>query len=341
MRRILIAVFVFALSFESRGTLVGAETSADSIKAAIKRSLPLLQNSAATYIAKRKCFTCHHQALPAMTIALAGQKKLKVDTHAARSQSKFTHKYFTGRRDQLRQGNGVPGGAYTAGYALVSLAADRWEADETTADLVKYLMKKQQDNGRWRIHTHRAPLEDSDFTATALSLRGLQLFGSQQEAQDIAQRIDRARKWLLTATPKTNEDAVFRLFGLKWSEADEDEVRKTAEALKRQQRDDGGWAQLSDMPSDAYATGQALVALHQAGGVAVNDAGYRRGVTFLLQKQLGDGSWLVQTRSRAIQTYFESGFPHKKSQFISICGTSWSTMALMLALPVDGTSGKR
>ena len=34
-------------------------------------------------------------------------------------------------------------------------------------------------------------------------------------------------------------------------------------------------------------------------------------------------------------TYFESGFPHGKDQFISIAASSWATTALALSLPVS------
>src|SRR5205085_5907207 len=85
--------------------------------------------------------------------------------------------------------------------------------------------------------------------------------------------------------------------------------------------------------SDAYATGTALVALHQAGGVATADPAYRNGLRFLLAKQLDDGSWHVPTRSTPIQTYYESGYPHGEDQFITITAAGWATTALALALP--------
>ena len=44
------------------------------------------------------------------------------------------------------------------------------------------------------------------------------------------------------------------------------------------------------MTSDAYATGEALVALEQA-GFGLSDPAFRRGVEFLLRTQLQDGSW--------------------------------------------------
>jgi hypothetical protein len=89
------------------------------------------------------------------------------------------------------------------------------------------------------------------------------------------------------------------------------------------------------MASDAYATATALVALHQAGGVSTDDPVYQRGLQWLLQAQLPDGSWHVRTRSQPIQIYFGSGYPHKKDQFISITAACWATTALLLDLPVS------
>jgi hypothetical protein len=40
----------------------------------------------------------------------------------------------------------------------------------------------------------------------------------------------------------------------------------------------------------------------------------------------------VKTRSKPIQTYYESGYPHGKDQFISISAASWATIALALAV---------
>jgi hypothetical protein len=96
------------------------------------------------------------------------------------------------------------------------------------------------------------------------------------------------------------------------------------------QRADGGWGQLPTLQSDAYATGQALMALG-ASGLSAKDPVYRRGVTFLLRTQLEDGSWFVRSRAVPIQPYFDSGFPHEHDQFISAAATNWATMALIAA----------
>ena len=91
----------------------------------------------------------------------------------------------------------------------------------------------------------------------------------------------------------------------------------------------------NDLPNDAYATGEALYALHET-GMAATDAVYRRGVEYLLRTQQPDGSWHVKTRAAGFQPYFESGFPHHHDQWISQSGTVWAVIALSYAVPKPG-----
>jgi hypothetical protein len=178
----------------------------------------------------------------------------------------------------------------------------------------------------------RPPTEASSFTTTALAVRGLARYGRPEHRERIDKRIGAAREWLVKTPAKDTEDRVFRLVGLKAAGA-ADAARSAADELARSQRADGGWGQTDKMESDAYATGSALVALHQAGGMSTDDPAYRRGLGYLLGTQLDDGSWLVRTRSPQVQTYFESGFPHGKDQFISCAATGWAATALALACP--------
>jgi hypothetical protein len=310
-----------------------AEPDAKAIEAAIGKSLGLLEKSSVTYPSHRTCFSCHHQSLPPLTLALARERGFTVDAKAMREQSELTHEFFSNRRDKLPKGGGVPGGSYTTGYALLALAADGWPTDEITALMVQHLLKRQEKNGRWRMGTKRPPLEYSDFTSTALALRGLQLFAGKEKTEETAERVARVRKWLLAAKPKENEDRIWHLQGLKWSGADDQAIAQAAKALLNEQRPDGGWAQTPKMKSDPYATGQALTALHLAGEVPVKNDRWQKGLVWLLRAQKPDGSWYVKSRSKPFQKYFESGYPHGKDQFISISAGSWATMALLLTRP--------
>src|SRR6202040_4005071 len=89
-------------------------------------------------------------------------------------------------------------------------------------------------------------------------------------------------------------------------------------------------------PSDAYSTGEALVALRDAGGVPTSDSAWRHGIEFLLSTQAPDGSWHVESRlhppAPVSPPYFETGYPYGHDQFISTMGSSWALMALARAL---------
>jgi len=165
---------------------------------------------------------------------------------------------------------------------------------------------------------------------------GPSVFGPPGRGEEIAGRVAKARDWLLSATPRSTEDRTFQLLGLKWADARKKDIDKAAAGLLAEQGKDGGWSQLASMPGDAYATGQVLVALQQSGAVSVADPAYRRGTQFLLTTQLADGSWFVPSRSLPVQPFFESGFPHGRSQFISCAATSWAATALGLTAPPKG-----
>jgi hypothetical protein len=118
-----------------------------------------------------------------------------------------------------------------------------------------------------------------------------------------------------------------RALGLAWSGADKHTLGEAMRGIAALQRTDGGWAQLPWLQSDAYGTGQTLVALREA-GMPVRDPIYQRGIRYLLDHQMKDGSWWVKTRSIPTQVIFDSGFPHGVDQWISAAATNWSTIAL-------------
>ena len=84
------------------------------------------------------------------------------------------------------------------------------------------------------------------------------------------------------------------------------------ESLRHQQRNDGGWAQLPTLGSDAYATGEALYALARFLKDPMADPAWRRGLRFLLETQEEDGTWHVARRAFPFQPTMNSGFPHHR-----------------------------
>jgi len=68
------------------------------------------------------------------------------------------------------------------------------------------------------------------------------------------------------------------LLGLHWANGERALIDELAASLARLQQNDGGWAQRDGFPSDAYATGETLYALHVAAGTPTSALAYQRGV---------------------------------------------------------------
>jgi hypothetical protein len=303
------------------------------IRSAVTRALPPLEKSLVIYAEKRDCFSCHNQAVSLVALEIARTRGFAIDEDAFRVAIDLTLSDLESALEPYRNGRGQPGGVTRAAYALWTLEAGKYPTDEVTAAVAGYLLKADLDRGHWGTTSRRPPMEASSFTSTALALRGLRYFGVRSQAGLVDDRARQARSWLSTSRPAETEDRVFRLWGLKYADATPAQLVVAVKDLLASQRDDGGWAQTDKLASDAYATGSALVALHQAGRLATDDPAYRRGVAFLLRTQKADGTWFVASRSHPFQLYFESGFPYGKDQFISVAASGWSVAALALTLP--------
>src|SRR5438067_7759291 len=310
-----------------------ADDPPPGVKAAIDKALPLVLKGAKGHVAQRTCFACHNQAIPMLALTTAQRRGFDVSADDLKEQLKHTASFLDTNRAKYKNGQGQGGAVDTAGYALFTLELGGWQADETTEAVVEYLLLHNKDLDHWRTTSNRPPSEASPFTTTYVALRGVRKWGTAEQKERIDKWIESVRAWLFKTPAKDTEDRVFRLWALYEAGVRGQELEAAARELLQTQRDDGGWGQLAALDSDAYATGSALVVLHLAGGLATDSEAYRRGVAFLVKTQREDGSWLVKSRSKPFQPYYESGFPHGNDQFISMAATSWAVTALALACP--------
>lgn len=308
----------------------------DAIRAAIDKGLRRIEQGSASYIKNRQCFSCHHQAVTIHVMASARDRGFNILAEKFRQQVDFTIDTFKPKRERVAKGEAVPGGNTMSAYALFALEGAGCQPDETTTALVDYLLVRQKADGSWPALMQRQPSEGSSFTNAALALRGLQTYGNGKQDSDRQARIDKAsargRDWVLQAQPEHTEDRAFRLRALVIAGCAAKEIAAARELLLKEQKDDGSWAQLADKPGDAYATGTVLAAL-RVGGVKPTDDAFQKGVQYLLKTQREDGAWMVETRSRPVQTFFDNGDPGGKSQFISFSATCWATLALLEVMP--------
>jgi N-acyl-D-amino-acid deacylase len=323
MRSCLVVLCAFAVAGQGRG-------EERSLGQAIEHGLRRVEKGAASYLTHRECFSCHHQAMSIFTMTSAKKHGFAIESERIPNQVDFTVASFRSRQDQMKEGQGIGGASTTVGYGLEALAAAKYPADETTDAMVKFLILRQKPDGSWASSANRPPTESSSFTTTAVAMQGLKAYARGDNQATAKTALEKGRVWLEENEPKTTEDRVFQLLALTACEGSSKKIEQLAAELTERQRPDGGWNQIDELESDAYATGTVLMAL-RAAGVAADSPVYHRGVTFLLNTQNEDGSWIVTTRSRPIQTFFDNGDPGGKSQFISFVATNWAVLALLEA----------
>jgi hypothetical protein len=269
-----------------------------------------------------------------MTFGGAGREFLSI----AISCDRKSHAYGFHVADRAVQHTHLIDPSMDYGMSLVAAHDAGVPASLSTAVYAKLIASRQRPDGRWITIDVRPPQSHSEFTATAIAMRAVQLYMPARRAGEVPDRVARASAWLAAAEPRTTEDRVFQLRGLAWAGMDTAHLKPIADRLITQQHADGGWSQLARLDSDAYA-GEVLVALREA-HIPAADPAWQRGLSYLKRTQKPDGSWLVRSRlheQRLVSPpYFESGFPYGANQMISCMGTSWATAALLLATDAPG-----
>ena len=300
------------------------------LRPSLDRGVALLERSSNTFFSNGACGACHSQNITDIAVAAARKARIRVNDPAAAQRTAGGSAAFAATATRLYERFDGPALDILL-YTLAGFAAAGHSADRATDALVVNVAAQQQRDGRWLGGgVPRPPIEDGDFTRTALAIRGLSTYAPPGRAAEMTDRTRRATAWLLGAKPVTTEDRSFRLLGLTWGGADEKVRSEAARALLTTQRPDGGWSQRDEMASDAYATGLALYALQDSGS-APTPSVVARATSFLLSTQRADGSWYVRSRSAKFQPYFDGGFPYEHDQWISAMATGWATAALALS----------
>jgi len=299
-------------------------------RAAIARSIHLLETTSDQFFKKSGCVACHEQPPAEFAAAAARAKGIPVDENASHERIRQIASTIN---PAALEGAAALGGADGNLYSVEALVRAGYSPNRITDYLAANLAASQGGDGGWHLPGYsRSPLQDSDFSRTAMAIRALKTYGTPGRADEMKQRMERGKKWLMHAEPVILEDLDMRLVGAAAAGASAAELKKLAEPILALQRSDGGWAQRQTFPSDAYATGMTVWALNEAGVMRPESIGAAKAVKFLLGTQSPDGSWHVASRATKFQQYFESGFPYEHDQWISTMATGWAANALALSL---------
>jgi ankyrin repeat protein len=318
---------------------VPALAGAADARTAAGKAVVLLQKAALTNFKEGGCISCHAGDASAVTIAAARRKGVRVDESAAAEIVRAVRLQYVSAADGLLERTDPPV-AIILSQALNALAAEGAQPDRTIDAMVHNLAAQQLANGSWEYRgLLRPPTSDSMFSSAAVAIRVFKQFAPPARKREFDERIAKAASALAAAEPVTTEDSVMQLMGLACAGADPAKLQRLQKGVIALQRAEGGWAQTPQLPPDAYATGTALNALHEA-GLAADAPAYRKGVAFLVKTQAADGSWHVASRAPKFQPYFDGGFPYEHDQWISQWATAYATTALVQSLPDSRASAR-
>jgi len=325
----------------------------NDLESATRRGLARVKQAASDWQKNKTCFSCHHQTLPMLVATEAERVGFPLDKEWLKSQADTTLAYFEERIDDMDDGDHVPGGAATTGFAFWALSLDQRPPDETTASMVKYLLQIQgvarlkdpkatpstnvkpakKNDGHWQASCRRAPMQASLVGDTVLVLIGIEKYATPEQRPQVDAARMLADQWLAQAPQRNQQDRLWRLWGLHYLDGEESLKQSTLAAIFSVQGDDGGWAETEDRQSDTYSTGQSLFMLLKT-GVAADHPAIIRARDYLLRTQHADGSWLAESHvTFKAQPYFENGDPYGDHQFLSTAATAWATAGLAQLLP--------
>ena len=315
------------------GLLVGAdraraaEPEPSAARQALERGLTFVKVDAEKWRKDRKCATCHHGVMTVWTLGEAKRLGHDVDPAALDESAKWTRAQFVPKLDKPR--NVEMGGDYNGVVSLAGMnllimdrvvpglnalpAADREKA-------LAHVPRFRESDGRWSWSSAPAkntppPVFESDEVATLQAC--LALGTTEAPTAD----------WLSGhRSPTSTQALALRLLLAVQSNSTPAEVEAASGRIYERQQADGGWGQDADLPSDAYATGQALYFLSLA-GARPERTEIQRGVAFLVARQRENGSWPMASRGHPGVKPMTNPVP------ITYFGSAWATLGLLRSVP--------
>src|SRR5262245_6078704 len=244
---------------------------------AVERGLDFLQKDAARWRKDRECSTCHHGTMTVWALAEARSRGYPVPAESLADAVSWTKGRLLERIDQPRDTRPGWSMVNTPALYLSAMALSVPGQDAVSADELKriagHLLRHQEADGSWAWSSappknRPPPFFESDEVATLLAdlALGPRVPADPKEKSEARAAREKAAAWLAKTGPSdTTQAAALRLFRRVRQGEPAAALRPATDEFLRRQNKDGGWGQIKDAPSDAYATGQALYMLSLAG----------------------------------------------------------------------------
>ena len=323
--RCLVAIFTLVLlSVEARAD----EPDAD-VRSVIDRGLTFLAKDNLAWKESKKCYECHHAPFTIWALNEAKNRGYPVDDKVLAEMTSWVvgEDYLARLLPKRTEQKEIVFNEAPLLLALGLEAGDTTATQDGLKQMLASVVHDQDQDGFWKRVNESRPILSSPDTLTLLAL-------SAPNAPDLGEAGKAAKQkglqWLQAASPDDElQPAALRL--ILWHRLGRPpaEWEPLAQQLQKAQNDDGGWGQVKNAQSDAFATGQALYALAEAGAKS-DDVAVRKAQSFLAKSQGPDGAWAMT--SRAIMG---NGKVATKFEPITHAASAWAVMSLVRSAPAE------
>lgn len=310
---------------------------AQQVQKAVERGLTFLERDALKWRKERGCATCHHGTMTVWALSEAKAQGYAVGAEAFDEIVQWTREKMVPRIPTTRD---TRPGWRLVGVPAIYLSVMSQNVPVLSRDeLNKFALhfaRHQEADGSFESPpalNGAPPIWESSETLALWALLAWEqpALADPKEAAEIRANREKTIAWLNKAQPtNTAQSLTLRLLLDVRTGKPAQELQAGVDRLLKLQHTDGGWSQMKDLASDAFATGQALYALSFA-GVKNDRPEIQRAVSFLVTTQRDDGSWPMTPRNHP-------GVETKKNPVrwvvpITYFGSCWATLGLVRSVP--------
>jgi len=264
---------------------------------AAQQGLFFLQADALDFQRQSQCMGCHVQSQALMGLNIARANDYIVSDAADHALAKYTASCQSTPGSFGRNPNPEPSGELSNSvFSALGLAYGHSlpAAAQALQPAAQWLAAQQDADGHMGMDDSRTPVSEGEIlhTSHAMTVWAEALAAGGDPA--LKANLARALAWIADAEANTTQDKAIKVMALMrhGSTAHKKTARQLCQQLLLEQEDSGCWRLEPNDPlgPSPFATGQVLYALRQA-GFSPKSPAFQRGVTWLLQSQLRDGSW--------------------------------------------------
>jgi hypothetical protein len=310
-------------------------SSSRHVQLTVDRAIGYLQTESAAWLKQRRCAACHHAAMPLWALAEASRQGYAIDKKFLTDSIERT----LGNKEKMMSAGlinnpasppdtrpmarGVNMGLPFMAVAARSLPSLEEGQKKSLRSITDEIVQKQQADGSWEFFLSRPPINESQASDAAWMIMALQGETGADAPESHRRSMEKGIAWLASAEPDNRQVKVLKLLVALRAGSSRETLQADLDQLLALQRPDGGWSQLAETRSDAFATGEVLYVLALAGYTPQRPE-IKRAMDLLVATQKPDGSWPMISRATP------DGRPGSAKLLTPItCGaSSWATMGL-------------